>query len=335
MTNDLPNRRKNLLTGDWVLVSPQRMKRPWQGEVKPAASVEQPRHDPGCYLCPGNVRMGGVDNPDYTGTHIFPNDFPALLKDEAGERRDGLLRQEPAYGEARVICYSPDHSATLATMDDAARRRVVESWCDLSAELGRRWAHVELFENKGAMMGASSPHPHGQVWAGDFIPTLVAREDDMQRGHYSSGGTNLLADVLEVELAAEERVVAQNAHWVALVPHWAAWPFETLLVARSQAARLEELVADARESLAHILGKMLGAYDALFDTSFPYSMGWHGAPHGLGDDNTHWRLHAHFYPPLLRSAEIRKHMVGYELLAEVQRDLTAESAAARLRELLQ
>ena len=333
MTTDLPHRRKNLLTGEWVLVSPQRMKRPWQGERKSPPPAARPSHDPDCYLCPGNARMGGLDNPDYSGTHTFPNDFPALLQDEAGERRDGLLQQEPACGEARVICYSPDHSATLATLDDKGRREVVETWCALSAELGHQWAHVELFENKGAMMGASSPHPHGQVWAGDFVPSLVDREDQMQRAYFADHSQALLADVSEAEASDGERIVVQNGDWLVLVPHWAAWPFETLVLPTFDVTRLEYLDSGQRASLAEIMGQILRAYDALFETSFPYSMGWHGAPHGLGDDTKHWRLHAHFYPPLLRSAEIRKHMVGYELLAEVQRDLTAESAAERLREL--
>ena len=333
-SEQLPHRRLNRLTGEWVLVSPQRMKRPWQGERKATSQADQPAHDPDCYLCPGNERMGPTSNPDYAGAHVFANDFPALLAEEAGSREDGLLRQEPACGQARVICYSPDHSSTLARMDDAQRLEVVESWCAQSQELGGRWAHVEIFENKGAMMGASSPHPHGQVWAGDFVPTLVEREERCQRGHAEETGSPLLGDVLAAELEAGERVVAENRDWVVLVPYWAAWPFETLVLPREQITRLEELPAPARSSLAAILGTLLYAYDALFDTDFPYSMGWHGAPHALGEDTAHWWLHAHFYPPLLRSADIRKHMVGFELLGETQRDLTAEAAAARLKDVL-
>ena len=333
-TEQCPHRRLNRLTGEWVLVSPQRMKRPWQGERKPAAQASRPEHDANCYLCPGNERMGGTTNPDYSGTHVFANDFPALLAEETGQRQDGLLRQEPARGEARVICYSPDHSSTLARMNDAQRLDVVQSWCAQSRELGQRWAHVEIFENKGAMMGASSPHPHGQVWAGDFVPTLVEREERCQRGHAEETGSPLLGDVLAAELEAGERVVAENRDWVVLVPYWAAWPFETLVLPREQITRLEDIPAPARSSLAAVLGKLLYAYDALFDTDFPYSMGWHGAPHALGEDTAHWWLHAHFYPPLLRSADIRKHMVGFELLGETQRDLTAEAAAARLKDVL-
>lgn len=330
--SDLPHRRRNLLTGEWLLVSPHRAKRPWQGEAAPPAPPPAPAHDPACHLCPANTRATGEANPDYSGTFVFQNDFAALL-DEGGED-DGaasLFETRPATGEARVICFAPDHGQTLARLPVDAVRRVVDTWCALSAELGARWAHVQLFENKGAMMGASSPHPHGQVWASDFVPELPAREDARQRGWLADKGTVLLDDVAAAELAAGERVVEANDHWLAIVPHWAAWPFETLLIARDRVARLEQLDAAARDALAEILGRLLRRYDALFGCDFPYSMGWHGAPHGQGDDSAHWRLHAHFLPPLLRSASVRKHMVGFELLAETQRDITPESAAERLR----
>ena len=319
MSNDLPHRRRNLLTGEWVLVSPQRMKRPWQGEQKPVVDDDRATHDPQCYLCPGNDRAGGQRNPDYAGTFVFQNDFPALLAESGESSGTALFREEPACGEARVICYSPDHSATLARLDNAARRTVIDTWCEQSADLGARWRHVQIFENQGAMMGASSPHPHGQVWAGDFVPTIIEREDRRQREYFAASGQPLLHAVSEAESALDARVVAGNDHWLATVPHWAAWPFETLLIARNPVQRLEALSHDERDALASILGLVLGAYDALFETDFPYSMGWHGAPHGLGADCEHWRLHAHFFPPLLRSAEIRKHMVGFELLAETQR----------------
>ncbi len=339
MNKDTPNRRRNPLTGEWVLVSPQRMTRPWQGERSAVAGGNRPRYDPGCYLCPGNERAGQVRNPHYSGTMVFPNDFPALLPDSAGKEEatdpTGLFVSSPAKGETRVICFSPDHSLTLARMDDAERCGVVETWCNLSAELGERWSHVQIFENKGAMMGASSPHPHGQVWAGDFVPTLVEREDACQRAHAKESSQSLLAAVVEAELATGERVVAAEEDWLAIVPYWASWPFELLIVPRSDIRRLEELPGSSRLSLARLLGRVLGACDRLFDTDFPYSMGWHGAPHVLDNSGTaHWRLHAHIYPPLLRSAEIRKHMVGFELLGEVQRDLTPEAAAARLRQLV-
>ena len=342
---DLPHRRFNRLTGEWVLVSPHRAKRPWQGETSPAGIADRPAYDPDCYLCPGNSRTGGAINPDYNHTFTFPNDFPALLDESIpADATDALFRAEPARGEARVICYAPDHASTLTRMPPNARRAVVEEWCALSAELGQQWAHVQIFENKGAMMGASSPHPHGQLWASDFLPQIVAQEDREQRAHLDQHGSTMLDDVAKAEAGAEAgaeteagaangtRVVAENAHWIAIVPFWAAWPFETLLIARDNVARLEDLTDNARAALSAILGDMLSRYDALFATDFPYSMGWHGAPHALAADTDHWRLHAHFFPPLLRSASVRKHMVGFELLAETQRDLTPEQAAQRLRD---
>ncbi len=330
---DIPHRRRNLLTGEWLLVSPHRAKRPWQGETAPPSAPAACRYDPHCHLCPGNARANGERNPDYRGTFVFPNDFAALLPETPTiEPGGGLFETEVATGEARVICYAPDHAATLARLDRAALRGVIDCWCQLSGELGARWAHVQIFENKGAMMGASSPHPHGQLWASDFVPELVSKENARQREWLAGRGGVLLDAVAEAEVAAGQRVVEINAHWLAVVPHWAAWPFETLLIARGPFARLEELDEAARGALCDILGLLLRRYDGLFDIDFPYSMGWHGAPHSLGDDKAHWRLHAHFLPPLLRSATVRKHMVGFELLAETQRDLTPEAAAERLRQ---
>lgn len=329
---DLPHRRRNLLTGEWVLVSPHRAKRPWQGEQAERALSEAPRFDPECYLCPGNQRTSGEANPAYKDTFVFPNDFPALLAESSEEESNAsIFESMPARGEARVICFSPDHSLTLARMDDAARHAVVDCWAKLSKELGAEWKHVQLFENKGAMMGASSPHPHGQVWASDFVPQLVEKEDTQQRKYHSQAGTALLEDVINEELSNQQRLVEVTDDWIAIVPHWAAWPFETLLIARKQVARLEDLSEESRTDLAVILGRLLRRYDGLFGIDFPYSMGWHGAPHALGIETDHWRLHAHFHPPLLRSATVRKHMVGFELLAEIQRDLTPEQAAARLQ----
>jgi UDPglucose--hexose-1-phosphate uridylyltransferase len=298
---DLPHRRRNLLTGEWLLVSPHRAKRPWQGEAAPPSPPSTPAHDPACHLCPGNSRATGEANPAYSGTFVFANDFAALLPEGGVAAQSGPFETAPACGEARVICFAPDHGATLARLPTEAVERVIETWCDLSAELGKRWAHVQLFENKGAMMGASSPHPHGQVWASDFVPELPGREDLRQREWLDEKGTVLLDSVAEAELA------------------------------RDPVARIEQLSAAARQSLAQILSRLLKRYDGLFGCDFPYSMGWHGAPHSLGDDKAHWRLHAHFLPPLLRSAAVRKHMVGFELLAETQRDLTPEAAALRLR----
>ena len=329
---DLPHRRQNLLTGEWLLVSPHRAKRPWQGDTSPPEALRAAAHDPACHLCAGNTRATGEVNPAYDGTFVFTNDFAALLGEGGvADMAHPVFQSHPATGEARVICFAPDHGATLARLPVDAIGRVVDCWCGLSAELGAKWAHVQLFENKGAMMGASSPHPHGQVWASDFVPELPAREDQRQREWLAANGTCLLDAVIEAEIAAGERVVEINEHWLAVVPWWAAWPFETLLIARTPVARLEELESDARKALAEILSRLLRRYDALFACDFPYSMGWHGAPHGLGDDTAHWRLHAHFNPPLLRSASVRKHMVGFELLAETQRDITPESAAEHLR----
>jgi UDPglucose--hexose-1-phosphate uridylyltransferase len=334
MTSELPHRRRNLLTGEWVLVSPHRASRPWQGERTEPQRVALPVHDPSCHLCPGNMRQNGQRNPDYSGCFVFANDFPALMAQSGSPMADaGLFETMPARGEARVVCYSPDHARSLGTVDDVARRTIVNCWCDLSSEMGREWAHVQLFENRGSMMGASSPHPHGQVWASDFIPEIVAREDRCQRDYAAvHDGRPLLDAVAEAESAGGERVIVANDHWLAVVPHWAAWPFETLLIARGRIARLEQLEGAARDSLAAILGQLLARYDALFQCEMPYSMGWHGAPHAAGADPSHWRLHAHFHPPLLRSASVRKHMVGFELMAEVQRDLTPETAAERLRQ---
>jgi UDPglucose--hexose-1-phosphate uridylyltransferase len=330
---DLPHRRQNLLTGEWLLVSPHRAKRPWQGDASLPEAQRAPEHDPACHLCPGNTRATGEANPDYDGTFVFTNDFAALLDEGgAGETGHAVFRTEPATGEARVICFAPDHGATLARLPVEGIAHVVDCWCDLSAELGAKWAHVQLFENKGAMMGASSPHPHGQVWASDFVPELPAKEDACQREWLAQHGTCLLDAVADAEIAAGERVVEINEHWLAFVPFWAGWPFETMVLPLAPAARLEELEPHRRQSLAQILSRLLRRYDALFSCDFPYSMGWHGAPNSLGDDTAHWRLHAHFNPPLLRSASVRKHMVGFELLAETQRDITPESAAQRLRE---
>lgn len=326
---DHPHRRRNLLTDEWVLVSPHRARRPWQGEEAPPAAPRGARHDPGCYLCAGNVRANGVRNPDYDGTFVFANDFAALLPDTPAPPIDPLFPAEGASGEARVICFSADHSLTLPELDDRARRGIVDCWADQSAELGARWAHVQLFENKGAMMGCSSPHPHGQVWASDFVPAQVATEDACQRAWLAEHGTVLL-DAVAAREAGGEREVEANDHWIAIVPWWAAWPFETLIIARDPVVRMEDVSPPARDALAQLLGRLMARYDNLFDTSFPYSFGWHGCPHGQSD-TAPWRLHAHVYPPLLRSATVRKFMVGFEMLGEPQRDLTPEQAAARLR----
>ncbi|TDP60482.1 UDP-glucose--hexose-1-phosphate uridylyltransferase [Roseateles toxinivorans] len=326
------HRRFNALSGRWVLVSPQRNLRPWQGQQDPVDVAQRPSHDADCYLCPGNSRVQGDANPDYRGPYVFDNDFPALQADAPApdEAGDPLLRAAPARGTSRVLCFSHDHSLSLPELTLAARRDVVDTWCDQTADLGARWPWVQVFENKGAMMGCSNPHPHGQIWATDRVPDEPAAEDVAQRAWFVKNGTPLLLDYAERELAARERVVCANDNWVAVVPWWATWPFETLLMPRVRVPRMTDLSPELRDGLAELLGNLTARYDNLFGCSFPYSMGWHGAAFD-GRDPSPWQLHAHFYPPLMRSAQVRKFMVGYEMLAEAQRDLTAEQAAAALR----
>lgn len=329
-----PHRRRNLLTGEWVLVSPHRMKRPWQGQTETAPPLSLPQYDPSCYLCPGNERAGGLVNPDYTHTFVFENDFAALRADtpDGTFQSSRFFQSQAETGICRVVCFSPRHDLTLARMDLPDIRRVVDLWAQQVEELGRQEeiSYVQLFENRGAMMGSSNPHPHGQVWATSRIPTEPAKEDREQRAYFESEGAPLLVDYLHAELAAGDRIVVENRDWAAVVPFWAVWPFETLLLPRRHRRHLKELASAERDSLAGLLKRLLIIYDNLFETSFPYSMGWHGKPATLGD-HSHWQLHAHFYPPLLRSSTIRKFMVGYEMLATPQRDLTAEQAAQRLR----
>jgi UDPglucose--hexose-1-phosphate uridylyltransferase len=328
-----PHRRYDPLSGEWVLVSPHRTRRPWQGRREDGASADRPAHVPGCYLCPGNLRAGGAVNPNYTEPFVFTNDFAALLPDvpPAGGVTGDLLRCESVRGECRVICFSPRHDLTLPEMAEVDILRVVNVWAEQINQLGAKYRWVQIFENKGEIMGCSNPHPHGQIWAGNFLPRLVAPEDRTQKSHFGKHQRPLLLDYLETELQSKERIIESNPHWVMVVPYWAVWPFELLLLPRRHVQRLSELTADERRSLADILKRSLTRYDNLFETSFPYSMGWHGAPTDDGNYE-HWQLHAHFYPPLLRSATVKKFMVGYEMLAEPQRDLTPEQAAKRLRE---
>ena len=332
-----PHRRLNPLTGEWVQVSPHRLRRPWQGQVESAPTDDRPAYDPHCYLCPGNERAGGARNPDYAHTFAFTNDFAAvlpdvpLMDDPAGPEAEGLLRAQTVPGTARVLCFSPRHDLTLPEMETGAIRRVIELWIEQTAELGRRYRWVQVFENKGELMGCSNPHPHGQIWGIDTLPNEPAKEDRHQRAYFESHGRPLLADYVELEGERRERVVVENDEWLVVVPFWAVWPFETMVLPRRPIRRLPDLNESERSALADILKRLLIRYDNLFNVSFPYSMGWHGAPFGTGSPD-HWQLHAHFLPPLLRSATVKKFMVGYELLAEAQRDLTAEQAAARLRE---
>jgi UDPglucose--hexose-1-phosphate uridylyltransferase len=336
-----PHRRLNPLTGEWLLVSPQRTQRPWQGQVEDTAPEQRPAYDPTCYLCPGNARAGGAHNPNYAETFVFDNDYAALLPDSAAqsftlgvEGGPPLLQAEGERGICRVVCFSPRHDLTLAGMDVAALRRVVDTWADQYAELGAiLWvSHVQIFENRGAMMGASNPHPHGQIWANQRLPNEPAKELRQQQAYAAARGTCLLCDYLQIELRDGQRVVCQNDHFVALVPFWAVWPFEILVLPRAHHAAITDLAPDARDGLADILRRVTRRYDQLFQVSFPYSMGFHQRPTD-GAAYPEWHLHAHFYPPLLRSATVRKFMVGYELLGQPQRDITPESAAERLRSL--
>jgi UDPglucose--hexose-1-phosphate uridylyltransferase len=326
-----PHRRYNALSGDWILVSPHRTQRPWQGQQESTAADLRPSHDPKCYLCSGNERAGGATNPQYKNTFVFKNDFAALLEEATDNTEQGqLFRSKSVTGECRVICFSPRHDLTLPEMSESDIRNVVDVWADQIDELGEKYQWVQIFENKGAAMGCSNPHPHGQIWASDSLPNEPSKEDLKQQEHFSAHQSPLLLDYLNQEIIKQERIVLEHEHWVALVPYWAVWPFETLLLPRRHVQQLTELTDDERQDLSHILKRLLTRYDNLFETSFPYSMGWHGAPFN-SKNNEHWQLHGHFYPPLLRSASVKKFMVGYEMMAEAQRDLTAEQAAERLR----
>ena len=331
-----PHRRYNPLSGEWVLVSPHRTKRPWQGQVEKAVRPASLPHDPQCYLCPGNPRAGGHRNPDYTETFVFDNDFAALLPSSSRESAEEspLLRAEGETGVCRVVCFSPRHDLTLARLGQNALERVVATWIAQTLELGAQPGirYLQIFENRGEMMGASNPHPHGQIWASSNLPNEIAKELATQAEWFRSHGRTLLSDYLALELEREDRIVCRNEHFVTLVPFWAVWPFETMVLPRRAMARMPEMTGEERTALGDILLQTVTRYDNLFETPFPYSMGFHQAP-ADGAPHTEWHWHAHFYPPLLRSATVRKFMVGYELLGTPQRDITAEAAAARLREL--
>jgi len=332
LIHDWPHRRYNPITGEWVLVSPHRTQRPWQGKVEAAPAVQLPAYDPGCYLCPGNPRASGMSNPQYQGVYVFDNDFSALIPTTPQELScdHPLVRQEAVRGVCRVLCFSPRHDLTLALMSVEDIGRVVDMWADQTRELGRQYRWIQIFENRGEIMGCSNAHPHGQLWAGSALPNEPAKEDLQQLRYWQEYKSVLLFDYLEWENIERKRIIVENGHWMALVPFWAVWPFETILLPRRHVLQLDELDAPERQALAEILKLLLTRYDNLFQSSFPYTMGWHGAPHGAGD-SSHWQLHAHFYPPLLRSATVKKFMVGYEMLAEPQRDITPEAAAERLQ----
>jgi UDPglucose--hexose-1-phosphate uridylyltransferase len=333
-----PHRRYNPLTDQWVLVSPQRTQRPWQGQEESLALADRPGYDPDCYLCPGNLRKNGKRNPDYRDIWVFDNDFPALLSDTTAKKmnRAGLLKAASEKGLCRVMCFSPRHDLCLPQMTLSAIEKVIAEWVHQYQELGKLdWIrHVQIFENKGALMGASNPHPHCQIWASESIPAEPAKELAACSQYLHTKSSCLLCDYLHMEQQQGERVVMANDSFVIVVPFWAIWPFETLLIPRRHISDLAQLRPDERRDLADILKRLTIRYDNLFQTSFPYSMGWHQSPTD-GRKYPQLHLHAHFYPPLLRSASVRKFMVGYEMLGEPQRDITAEEAARRLRELLE
>ena len=329
-----PHRRFNPLTGEWIIVSPHRTRRPWQGEVERSSPDRQPEYDPQCYLCPGNERAGGVRNPLYTSTFVFDNDFAALKPATPANviSHADLLIAEGEPGICRVICFSPRHDLTLSKMTRQDTRNVIDLWAEQYAELGQlpavNW--IQIFENRGAMMGASNPHPHCQLWATLHLPNEAEKEQRGINAYLRKHGRCLLCEYLKAEVLSKTRVVVENGDFVAVVPFWAIWPFETLVVSREHVTDIHSLTATQRDGLADIFLQLTSTYDNVFQVSFPYSMGLHQKPTD-GDPHGEWHFHAHFLPPLLRSATVRKFMVGYELMATPQRDITPESAAELLR----
>jgi UDPglucose--hexose-1-phosphate uridylyltransferase len=368
MKLESPHRRFNPLTGEWLLVSPHRARRPWLGQVERVPPENLPTYDPDCYLCPGNARAGGKRNPDYTSTFVFDNDFPALFQpgqleatepeanlddsppragaeaDKTRATRGGfpgtetpsgeLFLAQPEYGLCRVVCFSPQHDLTLPELSQEQVAAVIDTWRKQTQELGSLEfsAYVQIFENKGALMGCSNPHPHSQIWAVSHIPNEPAKELSAQNHYLKEHGSCLLCDYLQAELRSGERIVVENAAFAALVPFWAVWPFELIVISKRHVAWLTELDQSESVSLADVIRNVTARYDRLFEVSFPYSMGFHQAPVDGGTYDG-WHLHLHYYPPLLRSATVRKFMVGFEMLAMPQRDLTPETAAERLRTL--
>jgi UDPglucose--hexose-1-phosphate uridylyltransferase len=332
-----PHKRLNPLTGEWVLISPQRAGRPWQGGIEALSPISSAPYDPACYLCPGNQRSSGQRNPVYSATFAFDNDFAALLPEtpELAKDQSGLLVAQTELGICRVACFSPRHDLALSRMNREQIGMVVDTWCEESARLGALpfITAVTIFENRGFSMGASNPHPHCQIWANQTLPNELGKEHDSQRQYLRDHGRCLLCDYLAVELGTQapgERLIFENASFAVIVPFWAVWPFETVVIAKRHAGAIEQLTGPERGDLADALKRLTTRYDNLFLTPFPYSMGFHQRPcDGAAHDSFH--LHAHFYPPLLRSATVRKFMVGYEMLAAPQRDISPEAAAERLR----
>lgn len=333
---DHPHRRYNALTGEWVLVSPHRAKRPWQGQVEKGEQEQFPKYDPKCYLCPGNERIGGHVNPDYSGPFVFTNDFSALMTDTpvGNDGDDELFQAESEQGICKVICFSPRHDLTIPEMSQEAVRKVVDVWQKEYQELGTNEFinYVQIFENKGAVMGCSNPHPHGQIWSSRSIPVEPMKEQMRQLVYYQKHGRTLLGDYLAKELDKKDRLIVENEHFAVLAPYWAVWPFEAMIVSKRAVSSLAEFTDAEKDGLADAYRQLTIRYDNLFETSFPYSAGIHQAPTD-GKKHPEWHFHMHFYPPLLRSATVKKFMVGYEMLATPQRDITPETSARRLREL--
>lgn len=330
---DYSHKRFNILTGEWILVSPHRAKRPWQGQQEKVVKEERPTYDPSCYLCARNTRINGEKNPDYTDVFVFTNDFAALQADSPNFNfNEGLLRAESEKGICKVVCFSPDHSKSLADMSIGAITKVVKKWKEEYDDLGSKEQinYVQIFENKGAVMGCSNPHPHGQIWSQSSLPNEVAKKNDCQEKYYSQNNSSLLKDYLEQELELNERIIYQNDNFVVLTPFWAVWPYETMIVPKSHKKSITELTSSEETDFADTISKITKAYDKLFDCSFPYSSGIHQAPTN-NQPNDHWHWHMSFYPPLLRSATVKKFMVGYEMFGSPQRDITAEQAAEKLR----
>lgn len=333
---DYSHKRFNTLTGEWVLVSPHRAKRPWQGQNEKVSNEQRPTHDPSCYLCSGNIRINGEQNPEYKDVFVFINDFAALQSTSPRfSMNEGLFKAESEQGICKVICFSPDHSKSLADMDVDAIDKVVKTWQKEYKELGTNDMinYVQIFENKGAVMGCSNPHPHGQIWSQSTLPNEVEKKNQQQKIYYNKNKSSLLGDYLKQELEVDERIIYQNDHFVVLTPFWAVWPFETMIVPKKQYSNIAKISEQESLSFADAISKITKAYDKLFECSFPYSSGIHQSPTN-GEANQHWHWHMSFYPPLLRSATVKKFMVGYEMFGSPQRDITAEQAADRLRNLI-
>ncbi|RYJ42087.1 UDP-glucose--hexose-1-phosphate uridylyltransferase [Flavobacterium beibuense] len=336
--NEYPHRRYNPLTEEWVLVSPHRSKRPWQGQVEKHSADSRPQYDPGCYLCPGNSRSGGEQNPEYKDVYVFTNDFSALLKDspDFNLEEDDIFRAESEKGICRVICFSPDHSLTVPQMKVADIRKVVDLWIEEYQALGSdpEINYVQIFENKGEIMGCSNPHPHGQIWASQKLPLEPFKKQCSQKEYFEKHNNTLLSDYLQKEINKNERLIFENNHFVAVVPFWATWPYEAMIIPKRAMARITDMTDDEKTGLADTYKRLTMIYDKVFDVSFPYSAGIHQAPTD-GEQHNEWHWHMVFYPPLLRSATVKKFMVGYEMLATPQRDITPESAAQLLKDINQ